>query len=411
MIEAKIIVETRRESSQGYAVKIEVYANRTYKYISLKKYQKSKTLKIDSEIARRIGKLEEEIQYCNNNKLSLEESLKIIKDGIPDDKDMQIFLLKKKLAELQGETGVGLIEFFDIRIKEIEDLNGSSQEYKNARIQVVNFLAGENDILLNNIDYEWLQSFIRYKTKFGKGKGNVTFLLKTIRAVFKEAQRRESLNVKKGNPFLGLIKNNTTKEVCDLTVEEIKKLFNYEPRKSSTKKSLFVSQRHIDIFLFQFAIGGHDYADIANLKWTDVKNGRIKFKRYKNRNKPNGGERIDNMLSKFALSTIEQYGDKNHERIFSHIPSPDSPNYISRRQNAGQSLRRISNTLKLSENLKTKTPRYLFRSFSGDLQINALTIMQIQGHKPEGITYKYQRKLSYEVIDKEHEKVLKLFWE
>ncbi|WP_281990565.1 phage integrase SAM-like domain-containing protein [Aquimarina aggregata] len=410
MVKAEIIIETRRKSAQGYAIKIRIYANRINKYISLKKYQKSKTLKVDPEIARRIARLDEEIIYCNKHNLSLEESIKIVHNGIPEDKELQIILLKQKLAELQEDSGIGLIEFFDIRIKELEGLGGSYQEYKNAKIQVVNFLAGEKDVLLNHIDYEWLQSFIRYKRKFGKGKGNVTFLLKTIRAVYKEAQRRESLNVKKGNPFLGLIKNNTTREVSDLTVEEIKRLFDYQPKKSSTKKSLFVSHRHINIFLFQFSIGGHDYADIANLRWSNIKDGRLKFKRYKNRNKPNGGERIDNKLSDFALFVIDKYGNKKHERIFSHIPSPDSPNYVSKRQNAGQSLGRISDTLKLSEKLKTKTPRYLFRSFSGDLQINALTIMQLQGHKPEGVTYKYQRKLPYEVIDKEHARVLALLW-
>lgn len=56
---------------------------------------------------------------------------------------------------------------------------------------------------INNIDYEWINGFKLFKKNAPVG---INSYLKAIRAVYKEAQRRPSLNVKSDNPFLGTIK-------------------------------------------------------------------------------------------------------------------------------------------------------------------------------------------------------------
>ncbi|MFC5046289.1 phage integrase SAM-like domain-containing protein [Aquimarina hainanensis] len=408
MIKADIVIDTRRASKDGYPVKIQIYSGRKYKFISLKTYQKSKRLKITPGLARRISELEDEVNFCNNNNLSLEQSIDVIKNGVKD-KDLEIFLLKKRIAELQKESGIGMIEFISTRIRELKDLGRSTEAYERTKKQLEYYL-GTDDVLINDIDYEWLQKFIVYKTKHGKGKGNVPFLLSTMRSTYKEAQRRESLNIKRDNPFMGLISNKRSAEVTSLVPEEIKKLLNYTPKTYTTKKSKFTTKRHIKLFLLQFLLGGQDYADLASLKWSQIKNRRIKFKRFKNRNKPDGGSVIDCYLFDEALEIIEEYGNKETERVFSHIPHPLEKSYRLKRQNAQQSLERVSDTLGFSEKIKTKTPRYLFRSFAGEILIDTLVAMQIQGHKPQGVTFKYQRQLPYSVIDKEHRKVIDLIF-
>lgn len=423
MVEANIIVETRRKTAKGYSVKIEVYSQRKYKYISLKKFQTNKTLKIDDEIADRLAALKKEVKYCNDLNLNLDESVDLIKKGIDKNPDLEIFLLKQRIKELQQETGIKLIQFFDVRIKELEELSKSTKAYTETKTQLSYFFEtqGENDILINDVDYEWLQRFSHFKKKSTKrGKGGVNFYLRTIRAVFKEAQKRESLNIKKDNPFLGLIDNNTSKEVIDIPIDDIKKLlvitekykaFAYDSisipeNKGMTKKNALLRIRSIELWLFQFSIGGVDFADIACLKWENIYKNRISFRRYKNRNKSGGGSLVDNLLSEFSQYVIEKYGDKNTERIFSFIPYPSSEGYISCRDGFGKILNRVSQALKYKESIKTKSPRYIFRSIAGELQINTLVIMQLQGHKPEGVSYKYQKKLPYNIIDKEHRKII-----
>ncbi|KZS41925.1 hypothetical protein AWE51_00315 [Aquimarina aggregata] len=427
MIEASIIVETKRKTAKGYPIKIEVYSKRKYKYIGLKKYQNSKTLKIDSEIANRLSNLEKEVEYCNKLNLDLDSSVEIIQKGLNNNPELEIFLLKQRIQQIQNDSGIKFLEFFDTRIHELEELSKSTKAYKETRTQVKYFLEYENekDVLINNIDYEWLNSFIRFKkTTTKKGAGGVNFYLKKMRAVYKEAQKRESLNIKKDNPFLGIINNTTTKEVIDISIEDIKKLFplleeyklfteegvKLDNNTGITKKNALSRIRAIELWLFQIALGGFDFADITNLKWKNINKTRISFKRYKNRNKPNGGPTVDNLLSHYALYVIEKYGDKTNENIFSFIPSLDTEHYTEFRNNISKILSRVSEKLEFKEKIKTKSPRYIYRSLSGELLIDTLVIMQIQGHKPEGVTYKYQRKLPYNVIDKEHKKVLQIIF-
>ena len=37
-----------------------------------------------------------------------------------------------------------------------------------------------------------------------------------------------------------------------------------------------VLRQVIDLVKFQFLIGGHDFVELSNLKWSDIKVGRIK---------------------------------------------------------------------------------------------------------------------------------------
>ncbi|SHJ45720.1 phage integrase SAM-like domain-containing protein [Aquimarina spongiae] len=407
MINGNLEVYTHYKSKKGYLVRIKLYSSRKYLYIKTNLYQNQKKLKLTGYVRDRIEKLNKQLEYCNDIGMDLQQAYDFVKSNSSpvSDKDLEIFLLKKRLAELEKENTIGLIEFFEIRIQELKDQGASTQAYTDTKKQIKNFLLGK-DISINHVNYEWLNSFIIYKRKYGKGKGNVSFLLRTLRALYKEAQRRDSLNVKKDNPFLGLVKNEKSKETPDFSIIELKKLFKYTPKKYTNNKSILTTQRHIDIFLLQFAIGGHDYADIANLKWESIKNGRIVFRRFKNRNKPNGGEKIDNFLNQFAIATINKYGDRNSKKVFSYIPYPSTDNYKYARNSANASLIRVSKILGFEKALSSKTSRYLFRSIGGELLINDLVLMQLQGHKKHGVTFNYQKKIPNEVQDREHQRIL-----
>lgn len=154
-------------------------------------------------------------------------------------------------------------------------------------------------------------------------------------------------------------------------------------------------QRTIDVFMFQLSIGGHDLVDVANLKWEDIRDNRIIFKRYKNRNKPQGGKTVDNMLNRFALDVIGKYGDKKSKNIFSFLGNPKDGKYTHRLTFA--TLKRISEALNISPAFSTKSPRYIFRTIAGELLVHDLIIETIQGHTSDRISRKYQRAISYDV--------------
>lgn len=415
-ITASIVLDTRRKTVNGYPIKIRV----KQKYVHLNEYSEKEHWegnnvnskhpeyrRLSLKITKRALQLLDEIRYCNDNNLDLDACIAIIETGLQD-RDTEIFSLQQKIKKLQGETGAGLLEFFDVRIKEKKQAGESTTHYKLTKDRLVNYLSDGNDINLNAVTYEWLNSFVLYKLESGTKRGGINSYLETIRAVYKEAQRRESLNVKQDNPFKGIIKGSKRREMVELSAEGFKKLLGYDPEKAPTKTAAKIQKRNVALWLFQFVIGGHDYVDIALLQWQDIKNGRIRFKRYKNRNKIDGGILVDNLLLPYALEVIERYGTKDSSRVFGFIPNPAEyySKYHEYRRNVNRSLKTVCEKLDMDAVVKTKSPRYLFRSKGGELLIHDLIVMQLMGHKPTDITYKYQNKLPVKIVDKAHREIV-----
>ena len=415
---ANIILDLRRKLEDGtYPFKICLF-NKRQGYISLNEYSSPKHWnnglkkshpeykRLSVFLKRREADLIEEVEYCNKHNLDLTKAIEVIKNGIADNPELEIFLLKQKIAELQKQKGIGIIEFYKIRIEEIKKRGDSLIAYANTMKEFENYLL--SDINLNQIDYEFLNGFINYKYASGTNMPGVMFYLRNLRALYKEAQKRPSLAIKHDNPFLGVIKvTKNRSEIILPTSEQLKNLFNFMPNKGTTKTGAFKMQRNVDIFKFQILIGGHDYVDVSLLTWNDIKNGRVRLYRFKNRKKSQ--VLVDNILTEEAKIIIEKYGNKESERIFDFIPNrlENEKNYINYRNNVTRSLKKAGSIIGFN-GMRTKLPRFIFRSASGSLLIQKNVIEQIQGHKSKEETFTYQQRLPYNVIDKEHLKVLDL---
>jgi len=337
-----------------------------------------------------------------HNETNINAYLRIFKPSLKS----KIELLQDSIKELQSEDNVGILIMFDTIITEKIKKKESVKFYKETKKQIADFL-NDQDQAINTIDYDFLNGFILFKKEMGTGTPGIMAYLRTLRAVFKEAQRRPSLGVQSGNPFLGLIKNTTSEKIVDITPTDIQKFKQWQPHKFANKTAQHNMQRAINLWLFQLLIGGHDLADVAYLTYSNYKNERLQFKRFKNRNKPGGGVMVNNMVLPFAKIFIEKYGTKNNERLFDWIPHPllELSRYQSFRNNYNRSLKTICTAQKI-EILKSKSPRYVFRTLAGELLVNDLVIMQLQGHKPVGVSFSYQKTLPKILIDKHHKLII-----
>ena len=403
MITVDLYLEKRNPNPRGYPVKIRVYCDiaKGHRYISTGIDQKR--LFVSSSLNEKLLEANKAANYCNKLKLKLKDAVKIIRIGAPKDNALEIFLLQKRIEELQKTSGAKYLEFFDTMIEEKISQQIPCEAFKETKRQLSNFLLGE-DVLINQVDYEWISSFIRYKRKLGTQRGGINFYLSTMRTVYKESQKRKSMGVKSDNPFLGLIIKSKKRPIAKHTPEDFKKIFDYSPKSGTTKSAYFKSKRNLDMTLFQFAIGGHDYDDVANLKWSNIKKGRVSFYRYKLRNNPNPGVFVDNKLNKFALTVIDKYGDNKSDRVFSYIPEPSSESYRSYQKLVIKSLKRACESIGIDK-LSTKSTRFLFKSFSGEIGCIKERVMQIQGHSDDSIPEGYQRRFSNELIDEEMKKI------
>lgn len=410
MLKTIIVLDTRSLAKKGHPIKIRLYKDKKYKYVSMGYFSKAEhwhgenVIKghpsfrtLSDKLRKRKTLLLQQEEFCNSNNLKMEDCFKLISTGI--NRELEIYLLEKRLKELKQEGGVGILEFTDTRIKEKTATNSSVWAYQSARNIFGEYLI-EIDEPLNNINYEWLNKFITYKGSQRVSNPSIMAYLSTLRAIYKEAQKRESLGIKQENPFLGVVKNpRRTSDIPMLTKSDFKKIITYD----GERKTYFA------LFVFQFLIGGHDLVDISLLEWKNYKSGRIKFRRWKNRSKPAGDTLIDNIVVSEAEKIIEEYGTINNKRIFGFIPDTrkELDNYKRFRGRAIKHLQDVGDRLNLSGKIGTKTPRYVFRTTAGNLQIDTLTIMTIQGHTPRGVTYNYQRALPYSVVDEAHIKIIK----
>lgn len=301
---------------------------------------------------------------------------------------------------------IGFISFLDTFIQDKVIKGESIQRYLDLK-SVLNTYTLDQDFLINNITYEWINAFSMQKLKTGCGQGGLMTYLRAMRTVYKEAQRRTSLKIKADNPFIGAIKTPVTKQVVELSREQITAFLNFKCKPSTTEASELKMKRNIAVWHFQFLIGGCDYIDIGLLKWSDIKDMRILFKRHKNRNMQNGGVTVNNYLTDAARQVIDVYGNKKTDRIFSFIPDPitEEYNYKNFRGRINRSLAAISKQTNVPK-VTTKSTRYIFRTYAGELLIHDLIIMKLQGHTPEGVTYRYQGSISPKVQDKAHKDII-----
>ncbi len=420
MIKADIILDTRVKSKKGYPVKIRVYDDieKAHKYIALKIYQESTELKFDANLRKRASDLDDEVKFCNDNHYRINDAVELIKDGIPpDDIDLEIELLEKRLEWLKRKKGskkiIGFIAFTDSLIKERKILKKPTKSYESTKSAVKRFIDHFEDVSLNDITSEWVKKFDLFYKDLGTKDSSIHTYITIIKSIYTEAQSRESLNIKKDNPFSKLRDFKRVKKDNELTVENLIAMRDLQENEINTKSKFGPEwiRKIMDLYLFQFAIGGHDFIDIANLKWSNIKNERIVFKRYKNRFKKYEGEEINNKLSRFALNVIEKYGDKENERIFSFIPDPETDpkkyRYFNTTVNIS-TFKVIKKLIKTENAFTSKSTRYLFRTEAGNLLIDSYVIMKLQGHTPQGVTFGYQGALNHEVQDKEHQKILNL---
>lgn len=413
MIIAEIVLDIRRKTKKGFPVKIRVYDTiiKKHDYISLKMYQNEESLKSDNLIKQREFELIKELEFINSRNMSLSESLNIFENGVPlNDIEKRILELEAELSRLKSQLKPTMLyEFSERYIQEKVNRKELVRIHKSVLFRFKLFISPKEDIAINDLKIELLLDFQKYLSDQIINESVNTYLSK-FQSIFLAAQSREELNIKQQNPFKLVKKLNVNRDVDkSISLESLKLLheFDFENWKWIDKSKY---KMIVDLFLFQICIGGHDFIDITELKWTNIKEGRISFKRNKNRKLNNGGVLINNKLFPFALDVIEKYGTKNDERVFSFIPRPnyesDNSEYKIFQAGYNRILTTIKNKAKIKEEVISKRARYTFNTIAGNLLINRDMIEEIQGHTQSSISHGYYGGTFNEIKDKEHLKII-----
>lgn len=322
-----------------------------------------------------------------------------------------IFEEDTKQKQLENNNSK-LLNFIDILIEERKSVGMATKKFKDIKLVIESYLGtSAQNLLINDINYEWLNQFMLYKLQNGTNKGGLRSYLQTLRTIYKEAQRRHSLNIKQDNPFLGLIKKAPPKPkpAQSITKQDLCKMLKFKPHQFTAHTRKAMMYRNIDLFFFQFVMGGMDLLFVALLEWKDIKENRLKFNRNKTRDKDEYYIEVDNFIPAPAYEAIYNHSTKDTPRVFSFIPHPykEETAYMEWRNRYNRSLATICKTVGIPK-VTSKSSRYIFRTFAGNKLVHDMIIKKLQGHQLEGTTYLYQGQLDKKMQDQIHLSIIDL---
>lgn len=410
MFTVSFYIDPRSHTKKGYPVKLQVFFTKpkTNKRKSIGLYLPRKNSKLTPEMNARLVEYQLRSKYADEKGLGFEDGYNIILNGIPEveaiTKEQQIIKLERQLKALKEQVPQPIIPFLEAMIEE-RQLQGKSTRHFEELVSEIN--KWQPDMDFNDLTYDSLRSYERFKRQNSSGRGvMIQKAIRTLKTVFNEAKRCGKVYDKSTNPFDGFKVNVVAdrRKKKPIMPEQLHNFFAYKPSGSTTKKNKANIQRVLSLFAFQILIGGHDLADVAALKWTDIVDGRIQFRRFKLRNQ-GGGRQVNNVILEESQAIIDTYGTRESERIFSFLNHPTSGRYQEQVNNYGKTLQRISKSLSLPS-IRSKKARTIFRSAGGALGVNDLLLMQIQAHKPSGVTFNYQTDLRLEEQDRVHGQII-----
>lgn len=324
-------------------------------------------------------------------------------------KDLSAIELKKifireytKSTTLKKFKEVYFIKFANEYVKELRTLEqfGQATNVSNVIKHFDKFRLTQ-DILVSDITYAELLKYRNYCLIQGLKESSTSEYISKLRAIFNEALKRFEVNIptpfKKGLIFKAKSNNR------NIQVEDLKRLIRLKPLP-------YKQQRLIDLFMLTFYLRGHDLLDILTVKSTDVRYGRVVFKRTKLGNK--NQEYLSIKIEPEAQRIIDKYKESNTLYLLPFL----TKNYndldgVNEYRNFVSSLayhrKVIRQTYDLDFNFSFKITRHTWASMARKLNIPYDVIKACLGHQNNDITNVY---LAYddEQLDNANRQVLDL---
>lgn len=211
--------------------------------------------------------------------------------------------LKKQLKkEIIGDS---FLEYAKLRSNKID--NPST---KRTAIAIINklevFLKG-NDLLFEEITYDWIKEYERYLKSLGNSVNTIHNNLKILKATYNDAIKSEVYEPEKLSPWSKHSAKKSKTIRTRLTLNQIHQLEKLDLQEGTNK------DHARNFFLFSFFMQGMRVTDVLQLCWSNIVNGRLEYtasKTQKARSKK---------MSTQALAIVEKYRKpflNNSEYIF-----------------------------------------------------------------------------------------------
>jgi integrase len=314
-------------------------------------------------------------------------------------KDYSTEELKTILKTDKQKPGLTVYEYFDSYVASLksQDKLGSANIYQSTKRSLMAF-RNNRDLAFSDISHQFLKRFEEYH--LGRGmKPNAFFVyFRHLKTLINHA-RKDGLVKKDFDPFKDIdfkkYRGIKTKKRA-LKIEEMDKIKALELPPHS---ALYRAHSY---FLFSYYCWGINFIDIAHLRWTDIQNDRLHYKRKKT------GDEFDIILNPAAAKILAHYREYHFVREDSYIfpilnDFHQTPKQVDDRidkvlKQVNRDLKAIAKLVGIDENLTTYAARHTFATTLYRNEISTARIKEMMGHESERVTEIYLQSFDTETL-------------
>jgi len=384
---ASIVLDKRTKKKNGtYPVKLRITHNR-----DSRKYNTGYSLTETD-----FNKVMQKNPRGQHGELKAElEALRKHAEGII--KNMKVFSFDEFYPRYTGKGGEpaqvypGFASYVDDLKR--EERIGTAITYQCAMNSLKEFHPNEK-LYFKNVDVAFVKRYANWMTKT-KGNSNTTvgIYLRCLRTLYNKAIRSGYVNQECypfGNSKHGKFHIPSSQNIKKaLSLKDIEKIFKYHPR--SERESL-----NRDVWIFSYLTNGANIKDICLLKYKDINNGRIVFRRAKTSGSDKKNKPIIAVKTPQIAEIIERWGNKPRpeKHVFPFLSGSETPEQIKQKtsnlvRSINQSLKRIARDLDIDANISTYTARHSFATILKRSGVPVAYISDALGHADLKTTENY----------------------
>lgn len=331
----------------------------------------------------------------------------------------QFFKIQQIVLELDGDFSITELKnrvegkstvpkeitfksFSEHLILQMYEINktGNALVYQTALNRLIAFY-GKDDLDFKDVNYVFLERFKHHLLVNGLKINSISNYIRTIRAIYNKAIKMKVVD-RSFYPFYDVdIKSEKTAKRAILK-EDLCKLRQLSLKQNSG------SWKALNYFLLSFYLRGISFTDLAYLKCSDIKEGRIFYKRRKTH------KNYSIRLFWEAESLIDQIHVSGDTYILPILPNGVPEDGIKAKKiirqwikTTNKYLKKLSSECDLVDPITTYVSRHSFASIAKRLGYSNELIAEALGHEyGNKITNIYLDDFDNETLDEMHEKVI-----
>ncbi len=274
---------------------------------------------------------------------------------------------------------------------------GNARVYKTMRNSIQTFLKNK-DVPLRQVTFGWLKKYEAWYLGRGNSVNGLSVNLRTLRALYNRAVK-QGLIGKENYPFDNYsIKHEKTQKRA-ITKKDIEKLRSFVPATSRQTRAK-------DYFFMSFYLMGASFIDLAFLRATDIRDGRIEYRRRKT------GQLHSIKITPPLQEILDKYlKDKKGDEFILNVISANNikKQYVQARDELrryNRSLKEIGSICGIDANLTSYVARHSFASIANNKNVPLTVISQALGHNDPKTTAVYLSAFNDDTMDQYNEMII-----